>query len=252
MTRYATRHNQEQIDQLYRISTAPARSMPAKRKRKQAHEQLRRHGFNSRRRCKLLQHAKDCLVSVNRYGTELYHGLIRYERMHVYSIGFCTYALELLAQLVPTNASFKVTKTVTECHQFRDPRTGASHPRLPSILSMTHLTAERRVRAIFYWAHVMGTHADVIMYEPCRVHAQTVIATLQLLLISTRGHRSFTSQELETIFTDVGMQFFRSMEYIEAYLETHRNNRQQRMHDKDPSKHPAPVPFCKTLRSVTV
>ena len=94
----------------------------------------------------------------------------------------------------------------------------------------------------------MGTRAQVIKHEPCRVHAQTLIATLQLLLISTRGHRSYTSQELETIFTDVGMQFFRSMESIELFLETLRNERKQRLHEKDPSRHPAPVPFRKTLR----
>ena len=112
---------------------------------------------------------------------------------------------------------------------------------------MVHLTAERRVRAIFYWPHVMGPRADVIK-EPCRIHAQTTVATLQLLLIATRGHRAYTSQELDTIFTDVGMQFFRSMEAIEAYLEQCRYNRAQRNHERDPSRNPAPVAFHKTAR----
>ena len=95
----------------------------------------------------------------------------------------------------------------------------------------------------------MGTSADVIA-EPCRVQAQTLIATLQLLLISTRGHRCFTSQELDTIFTDVGMQFFKSMESIELYLDTRRYNLLQRKHERHPSRHAAPVHFRKTLRSV--
>ena len=41
--------------------------------------------------------------------------------------------------------------------------TGHTHPRLPTVLKMTHLTAERRVRALFYWAHVLGTKARMCL-----------------------------------------------------------------------------------------
>ena len=64
---------------------------------------------------------------------------------------------------------------------------------------MTHLTAERRVRALFYWAHVLGTEAKCD-YEDVRTDAKTVVASLQLLLIATRGHRSYSESELDMIF----------------------------------------------------
>ena len=67
------------------------------------------------------------------------------------------------------------------------------------MLKMTHLTAERRVRAIFIWAHVLGTRAEVIV-QPCRMHAKVAVAALQILLIAVRGHRPYSFRELVVIF----------------------------------------------------
>ena len=44
--------------------------------------------------------------------------------------------------------------------------------------------------------------------------AQTAVATLQLMLISVRGHRAYTERELNFIFEEVGTQFFRSLEHL--------------------------------------
>ena len=100
----------------------------------------------------------------------------------------------------------EVSRRAKSCHQFRDPLTGVTHPRLPSLMKMTHFTAERRVRAIFIWAHVLGTKAEVI-HPTVRHHAQVAIACLQVLLIATRGHRAYTETELNTVFKEVGQQF---------------------------------------------
>jgi hypothetical protein len=81
---------------------------------------------------------------------------------------------------------------------------------------VTHLTAERRVRALFYWGHVLGPTAECVE-EEVRAEAQTAVATLQLLLIATRGHRSYSEKELDIIFVKVGGAFFRSLEAIAQY-----------------------------------
>ena len=151
--------------------------------------------------------AKHCLVHVHIFGERLLGGLIRYERLHVYFIGYCSYCSDLLIRCVSKKHYKYVNQVIRSCNQFRDPITGATHPRLSFLLKMKHLTAERRVRSIFYWAHVLGLKATVIN-EHCRQYAQRAVATLQLLLIATRGHRTYTSMELDIIFKEVGRQFF--------------------------------------------
>ena len=150
--------------------------------------------------------------------------------------------MELLVQSVPKAHYVHVHHVVQQCHQFRDPVTGSTHPRLPHLLKMTHLTAERRARAIFYWAHVLGTKASVII-EPCRMHAQVAVTSLQLILIAVRGHRAYTKTEWQIIFERVGREFFRSLEFLSAYHERKKYNRREADHRRDPLRHPEPVLF---------
>ena len=160
-TRCATCHCPEQVQQLYADAYIESNTRPSQRKRKRARDQLHRHGLDYAKRCRLMEVAKLCLVHIDKYSPRLLGGLIRYERMHVYYQGYCTYALEVLVRCVSkTNYCF-VQDVINSCQQFRDPHTGVTHPRLPYLLKMTHLTAERRCRAIFYWAHVLGLKAYV-------------------------------------------------------------------------------------------
>ena len=101
--------------------------------------------------------------------------------------------------------------------------------------------------AIFYWAHVLGTQAEIII-EECRVYAKAAVATLQLLLIATRGRRAYTSDELDTIFKSVGTEFFRNMEQMSQRVAQVRHAKQQADHDRDPDKYRAPVPWTQDTR----
>ena len=241
-TRSATRHNPVQIQTLYDEATADVHTRPLQRRRKRFRNRLSRHGFEYTKRCRLTSHANHSLVHIPQYQPTAFGGLIRYECMHIYYINYCSWALEHLVQCVPQNMYTVIDKIVKSCHQFRDPIMGATHPRLPSILKLKHFTAERRVRAIFYWAHVLGLQADVIT-EPCRRHAQGVVATLQLLLIATRGHRSYTSGELDIVFRDVGRQFFTHLEALAKHVhDVHLESLQER-HEANPEEIAAPVPF---------
>jgi hypothetical protein len=130
----------------------------------------------------------------------------------------------------------------------RDPTTGTRHPRLPSVLKMTHLTAERRVRAIFYWAHVLGTKADVIHVADARRHAQAAVATLQIILIATRGHRPYTPTELEFIFHDLGRQFFISLEQLAVFTDAKRMTSGAEAHRRQPTRVRAPREFTTVTR----
>ena len=216
-------------------------------RRKRSRERLHRHGFNYKKRCRLHDHADTCLLNAS---TTMFAGLFHYERLHVYFINFCTYCLEALATCVPASEYGRVSEMCLQCQQFRDPNTGVTHPRLPDVLKMTHLTAERRVRAIFIWAHVLGTRAEVIA-EPCRMHAKVAVAALQILLIAVRGHRPYSFRELVVIFKDVGTQFFRSLEQIAIYVEQERLRKERLRYDRNPIRHRAPKPFQRSRRFVT-
>lgn len=103
-----------------------------------------------------MENAGACIPRIEQFGDTLFGGLIRYERMHTYFINYTTYLLEPLVESVPNRHYAKVRKVVNQCQNFRDPVSGAPFLRLPYLLKLTHLTAERRVMAIFYWAHVLG------------------------------------------------------------------------------------------------
>ena len=141
----------------------------------------------------------------------------------------------------------QVRAGVYACHNFRDPLTGVAHPRLYELLKINHLTAEKRVRAIFYWAHVLGTSAEVIV-EPMRTPALAAVSTLQLLLIATRGHRSYTRSELDIIFLQVGHQFFSCLETMAEYVDAQRMSTGATAHANNPTRTRPPVAFKRMKR----
>ena len=250
-TRKSTLHDPDAIQRLYVAATRPnaeARTRRAQRDRKKARDILRRHGLDYEKRCRLDEHAKHCLVRIPSIGPRLYGGLCRMERIHIYFIGYCTYLLELLVQAVSKSNYHRVKEVIAQCHQFRDPLTGTTHPRLPNLMKMTHLTAERRVRAIFYWAHVLGLKAEIIEHREIRGPAQIAVAMLQVILIAVRGHRSYTMDELHMIFREIGAQFFRALEELAQFFANKTYARRQQDHTRDPGRYAPPRRFTRTRR----
>ena len=248
VTRKSTRHDADVMKLMFTWAKREDCNQVQISQRSKARKSLARHGWMYKRECLLNHFARHCLVHIPQFGKVPYAGLIHFDRMHTFFLNFCTYLMESLVPLVIDPV--KVSTVVKRCHQFRDPHTGQTHPRLYSIMKMTHYTAEKRVRAIFYWAHVLGVHAEVITPNcNMRLHAQTAVATLQLLLIATRGHRAFTKTELDTIFIDVGTEFFRNLEKIAAYLERVRIHNVNIAMKRNPRIRP-PVPFKAPNRHV--
>ena len=243
LARESSRHDTQHVESLLQRANADVVGEQARRRRKRSRDKLMRHGIDFKKRCRLRDHAQHCLVHISKYQPSLCAGLCRYEAMHVYFIGFCSWLLETLIELVPTKAKRNaVAKATKLCWQFRDLTTGKTHPRLQTLLRLTYYTAEKRVRAVFYWAHVLGIQADVIVTE-MRVHAQSAVAALQLILIATRGHRAYTGPELDIIYKDVGRQFFVHLEAMATYLERKRFAAAERRHASAVANAPAPVPW---------
>lgn len=247
VTRKSHRQSSKLLDLYFGWATRAHCNQVQISQRSKARKTLARHGWVYKKHCRLHHFASRCLVNIQRFGDVPYAGLLHYDRMHTFFLNYCTYCMELLAELVIDPV--QVSRVVRRCHQFRDPHTGVTHPRLPSLLKMTHYTAERRVRAIFYWAHVLGTNAEVIVPE-MRIPSQVAVATLQLLLIATRGHRPYTERELDTIFIENGTQFFRSLEQMAACVERKRMANGEEAHRRQPDRLRRPLPYKRPRRFV--
>jgi hypothetical protein len=245
--RRSTRHNADNLDELFRTANSVAGNRRAISTRKRARESLFRRGWKYKKRCRLGDSADKCLVRVSGFGKPPYAGLIRYERMHVYYLNYITYFTDLLLQCLLPNSHGIIHNAVHQCHQFRDPVTGRSHPRLQSVLKMTNVTAEQRVRSMFYWAHALGPRALPVV-EELRVSVIVAVTCLQLILIATRGHRAYSCNELKAVFEDVGRQFFQQLETIARYLDQRRVNSGTQSHLDNPTRNQAPVPWRRATR----
>ena len=112
---------------------------------------------------------------------------------------------------------------------------------------MVNLTAEKRVRAIFYWAHVLGTNAEVIT-PAMRTPALVAVSTLQLILIASRGHRPYSQKEMDIIYVQVGHQFFTNLETLAAFVDRERMATGARAHARNPTTTRPPIPFKRMRR----
>ena len=122
-TRMATRHQSHELNNNLTLANAPAHTREAKSSRKRVRDQLKRHGWNFKKRCRLDDHAKKIIVPSDVFAPALpYGGLIRCDVMHVYFINYCTYVLTLLAKLVPQGKYSQINDSVKACHQFRSVR----------------------------------------------------------------------------------------------------------------------------------
>jgi hypothetical protein len=119
LARRASRHVPAEVHDLMNEANAEVHTRPLISSRKRARDKLFRHGWKYNQRCRLNEYAEHCLVDVAEFGPTVYGGLIRYERMHVYFINFCTYLLEQLSELVSKEMFATVARVVNDCHHFR-------------------------------------------------------------------------------------------------------------------------------------
>ena len=99
-----------------------------------------------------------------------------------------------------------------------------------------------------YTRNLCPTYMPHVYVQPMPHVSQIVVATLQILLIATRGHRAYSSKELDFIFLEVGTQFFRSLEALAACLERKRCRRLRILNNRNPDRHPPPTPFMREAR----
>ena len=76
--------------------------------RARARATLLRHGWNYKKKCRILQFARKCLVNVSQFPALPYGALCHFERMHTFFIAYCDYLMDLLVKLVQPDMRSKV------------------------------------------------------------------------------------------------------------------------------------------------
>jgi hypothetical protein len=93
---------------LFRWANSEAHTQVTISQRARARATLLRHGWRYKRRCRLCDVARICLVHVPQFPRTPFGALCHYERLHTFFIAYCDYTLESLTALVLPNMKNKV------------------------------------------------------------------------------------------------------------------------------------------------
>ena len=113
--RGSKRQDPDIMNLLFRWATMQANNRTTISQRARARSTLLRHGWNYKRKCRLLQFARTCLVNVPQFTELPYGGLCHFERMHTFFIAYCDYLVDLVVSLVKPEMKSKVKHVFQTC-----------------------------------------------------------------------------------------------------------------------------------------
>ena len=111
LLRGCKRQDPDILNLLFRWATMDADTRIKISQRARARASLLRHGWNYKKKCRLLQFASTCLVNVSQFPELPYGALCHFERMHTFFIAYCDYLMDLLVSLVLPDTRSKVKPT---------------------------------------------------------------------------------------------------------------------------------------------
>lgn len=198
--RSCTKQNGTAVRRLYWLTQSGGAHASA------AKEKLKRWGFNPTRKCLLHTGDIDKLLVRLPGITEVFPCVDFRDRMHGLTMFIHRVLTEILNEFSKKIISGRARlvldqrlQFICERRGFRVPGTNRSYRMQKSIFSDVGMTATDKVCAIFLLPHVFGPSADILPPH-VRQPLLSAIAYAQLILIAVRGHRSYTLEELETIF----------------------------------------------------
>lgn len=229
------------VERLYAIANDPNSGHSAA-----AQQKLHRWGFNFQRRCVLNQVCNHLLVKLpNR--DEVFPCVDYRDELHAL-IMFISGQITDIMNYIPLPAAVKRVldsrlAKLGELRCFRDCN-NKSYRLQKSVFNDSGMTAVDKACMVFLLPHVLGHTADIIPHPNVREPLLNVIAHAQLLLIASRGNRSYTKAELQQIFDRGYLELFSNLEFIRSASFLIK----QDMHQEQPSKYKQPTPFARVQR----
>ena len=219
--RKGTTHAKQHIQRLWRVAidtpTCRRRSTPLAKAQKRAREQLQRHGFSTKRRCTVLDHADNILVrdpTVQReslFASIIFNDLLHWEK------NCCDYGFDALLGVMTKDMRLECDNNASQLPMLRNPD-GSSVRRFQQVSKVTYLTTARRLTLMFVWVHALGTRA-LMLSRVCRRPALTMLAAMQVMILASQGRRAYTTPELNRLYVDTAREYFGSIEFLLSYKE---------------------------------
>ena len=214
-----------------------------------AGEKLKRWGFNPDRRCLLPLVCDELFIRVPGREDELFPNVDERDKLH----GLLTFLHRVLFKSfnhmhLPTKLKLILDQRLTELgleRIMRDPNNGRTFRVQNSVFKETNMSGEDKVHWIFFMPHVLGHRAECLP-EQFREPVLTALAHAQLMVIASRGFRSYNITELELIYDKGYILFFAALEKIYELCYHAIYNAKLKKHHKNPKKYPAPKPFKRT------
>ena len=219
---------------------------------REAQEKLQQYGFNWSRRC-LLTKTCDKLLTRIPGKDEVFPCADKRDRLHAL-MGFICRTVTDTLNLLPLSGATRILldqrlTDVAARGGLRDPVTKRSYRIQTSMFHDANVTTVNRVSTLFFLPHVFGHQAQIIPQQE-RTDVLGLVAQAQMLIIACRGKRSYTENELEIIYDDGYVRFFRHVERIHQQNFDRKYNKKLEKHEKYPKKHRAPKPYKRKSRYI--
>jgi len=220
--RRGTKHAKNHIQRLWNTAIDTPRETRRNafaRTQKRAREQLARHGFHRKRRCTLLDHASRILLRdpleerLSLFANVVYNDLLHWE------LNVCDYTFDAIVGVMTPAMKLECDENTRQLPLFRKPD-GVGVRRFKMVSENTYLTTSRRLTLTFIWVHALGTRASMLPVT-CRRPALLALSSLQTIILSCHGRRSYSVPEWTRLLIDSAMVLFGCLQHLMEYKERH-------------------------------
>ena len=211
-----------------------------------AGRKLQRWGFNPDRRCLLHTLCDHLLIKPPGHENDLLPCLDYRDRLH----GLLTFLHRTLYQSFARMGLSKKLKTTLDQRLselglqrvMRERGNARSYRVQRSLFKEVGMSGEDKVQWMMILPHVIG-HRALCLPEPLRLPVLSAISIAQVMVIGSRGLRSYTVAELQLIYDQGFLEFFAAIERIHEINHNRIYNKRMRKHIRNPEKNARPKRF---------
>ena len=218
--RRGTSHYKNHIQRLWTLAIdtpATRRRNALGRAQKRAREQLARHGFHRKRRCTLLDHASRILLrDPLEHRQTLFANIIYNDLLH-WELNVCDYTFDTIVGVMTLSMKLECDANTLQLPMFRKPD-GTGVRRFKMVSENTYLTTARRLTLTFIWIHALGTRA-LMLSTTCRRPTLLALSSLQTIILTCHGRRSYSVTEWTRLLIDSAMVLFGCLQHLMEYKE---------------------------------
>ena len=141
----------------------------------------------------------------------------------------------------------RLLSTVSLGGGIRDPVNYRAYRVQSTMFHDKNVTTVNRVSTLFLLPHAIG-HRALLFHPEDGDHVLCMIAQAQMMIIACRGRRSYTEDELRSIYDHGFVVFFQQVELLRARAHERNFESRRSKHVQNPEKNPKPRAFKRKSR----